>query len=160
MDDEDWEKVSKFKWVVNSPKKANGKHYVQYDFYENNIHHALLLHRLIMNCDYRDNLYVDHINGNTLDNRKCNLRVCSIAENTRNQQKHRDSINPYKGIKYSVRDKLWVARIQYNKKRIYVGYNKDPIEAAKAYDRKAIELHGEFAYTNFPKENYIQGATE
>ena len=161
IDEEDYNLIKEYKWTVNAPKKANEKYYVQYDFYENGVHHAILMHRLIMGCRYGDKLFVDHINGNTLDNRKCNLRVCDIAENTRNQQKHKDSNNPYKGIKYSKRDKLWCARIQFNKKRIYIGYSKDPIEAAKAYDRKAIELHGEFAYTNFPKENYInEGAKE
>lgn len=159
IDDEDWEKVRVYKWVINAPTKANRKYYAQHDFYVEGVHHVILMHRLIMGCVKGDGVYIDHIDGNTLNNHKSNLRFSSIAENTRNQQKHRDSMNPYKGIKYDKRDKLWVARIQYNKKRIYVGYSKDPVEAAKAYDRKAIELHGEFAYTNFPKENYTEGAT-
>lgn len=156
IDDEDWEKVKGYKWVINAPNKANKKYYAQHDFYTDGVHHAILMHRLIMGCVEGDGVCIDHIDGNTLNNCKNNLRVSSIAENTRNQQKHRDSLSPYKGIKYDRRDKIWVARIQHNKKRIYAGFSKDPIEAAKAYDRKAIELHGEFAYTNFPKENYIK----
>ena len=158
IDDEDWNKVKGYRWTIDKQKNL---YYVTATLYINGNKETVRMHRVITGCNKGDGLIVDHINHNTLDNRKTNLRVCDIAENTRNQQKHKNSLNPYKGIKYSKRDKKWIARIQYNKKRIYVGCNKDPIEAAKAYDRKAIELHGEFAYTNFPKENYIkEGATE
>ena len=65
----------------------------------------------------------------------------------------------YKGVGWARRESKWRARITINKKETHIGYFTDVIEAAKAYDKMAIKLHGEFAYTNFPKNNYIKGAT-
>jgi hypothetical protein len=56
----------------------------------------------------------------------------------------------YKGVSWYSRGKKWVAVVQFNKKRHHLGYFTDEIAAAKAYDKKAKVLHGEFACLNFP----------
>ena len=110
----------------------------------------LYIHRLIM--DAPKGMDVDHINGNPLDNRKSNLRICTHAENQRNKGAYKNNTSGYKGVSWYKRDKKWIAGIKHNNKGIYIGLFEDKEEAARAYDKKAKELHGEFAYLNFPDE--------
>ena len=97
-------------------------------------------------------MHVDHINGNPLDNRKSNLRICTNAENQRNRGVNKNNTSGYKGVCWAKQNKKWKARIKHNGKLIHLGYYKDKEEAARAYDKKAKELHGEYAYLNFPDE--------
>jgi len=90
--------------------------------------------------------HIDHINGNSLDNRLINLRECSHKENHGNRKKE-DNVSGFKGV--SPKDKKWQARICHNYKRIYLGLFETAEEAAKAYDAKARELFGRFARPNF-----------
>lgn len=93
---------------------------------------------------------IDHINGNPCDNRIENLRACTVAENSRNYRKPAGS-SQYRGVSWVKRDKAWAARISSgNGGKRSLGNFKDEIEAAKAYDRAAREMHGEFAVLNFP----------
>lgn len=111
---------------------------------------TVLMHRLIANSP--KGKVTDHINHNGLDNRKSNLRVCTIAENTRNQQRQKGSTSIYKGVYWYKARKKWQAEIMFKGKRIYIGRFTDEKEAARASDAKAKELHGEYAYLNFPDE--------
>lgn len=89
---------------------------------------------------------VDHINGNTLDNRLINLRVCTRQQNTFNA-KSRNPKSGYKGVaKYN---KKWGARLTINGKNLYLGVFDTPEEAARKYDSIAKSIYGEFARTNF-----------
>ena len=110
------------------------------------------MHRIILNAP--KGMEVDHINGRTLDNRRCNLRICSRQENSRNSSVNYNSASGYKGVTRRLdRDHdTWQARITLDGKGIYLGEFTCKVEAAKAYDRKAKELHGEFARLNFPEE--------
>ncbi len=99
---------------------------------------------------------VDHINGNSLDNRKLNLRAVTAAENNMNRgangtHRGKATTSPYKGVSLFKRSNKWVSSIGYNYKRIYLGYFDLAEDAARAYDVKAKELFGEFAYQNFPR---------
>lgn len=105
------------------------------------------LHRMVMNAPY--GVQVDHINGDTLDNRRCNLRLCSHAENQHNKNSQAGT-SKYKGVYLYKRDKKWRAMIAKNKKNIHLGYFNDEIQAAHAYDEAARQLFGEFARLNFP----------
>jgi hypothetical protein len=98
------------------------------------------LHRLLA-CAV-DGLFVDHKNGNTLDNRRENLRICTNAENTRNQPDRQRNKVGYRGVS-KVRDKF-KAKITFNGKNIHIGYFSTPKEASQAYEKKARELFGEF----------------
>jgi hypothetical protein len=88
-------------------------------------------------------LVVDHINGNTLDNRRSNLRVCTRAENGRNRARNQRHSTGYKCV--APHRSGYIARIQHNGRRIFLGCFKSPEEAHRAYERAANELHGEFA---------------
>jgi hypothetical protein len=106
------------------------------------------MHRIIMNP--LDGLTVDHINNNKLDNRRCNLRICSISENARNRGAQSDNTSGYKGVTKGYKNK-WVAQIKLHVKSYrYDGFNSKE-DAAREYDRLAISMHGEFAHLNFPK---------
>lgn len=91
---------------------------------------------------------VDHINGDPLDNRRANLRLCSHAENMKNRKPNRNATNQFKGVE-SVSGK-WRAVIKADGKRYHTGRFATQMEAARAYDDLARTLHGEFARLNFP----------
>ena len=101
------------------------------------------LHRYIMGIT-DPSVVVDHINGNTLDNRKENLRVCTVAENNCNRTNKRNSTG-YKGVrKDGSKERPYTARIQHKRKVYLLGSFASPEEAHEAYCAKAKELHGEF----------------
>ncbi len=105
------------------------------------------MHRVIMNPP--DDMVVDHIDSNGLNNRRTNLRVCTLLQNSYNRKTIKAS-SQYKGVRWNKRKKRWVSSISPNGKFILIGYFKDELTAAKAYDEKAKEFFGEFAYLNFP----------
>lgn len=106
------------------------------------------LHRLIMNP--KANEVVDHINGDKLDNRRENLRICSPAQNVANQRPK----DKYKGVYEFKKHRLnrFEAHITKDRKKVYLGLFPTAEKAARAYDKKAKELFGDFANLNFPKE--------
>jgi hypothetical protein len=103
------------------------------------------LHRIIARAVGPD--LVDHINGDTFDNRRSNLRVCDRAGSNANRGRKRTSRAPYKGITQTPSGK-WLAQIMWRKTYYRIGLFDTPEAAAAAYDRRAIELHGEYANIN------------
>jgi hypothetical protein len=90
----------------------------------------------------------DHINGNKLDNRKCNLRIATRMQNLQNSTAYKD--RAFKGITKANGGKLWMARIKIPfHKQVSLGNFKTPEEAARAYDEAAKKHFGEFARLNF-----------
>ncbi len=108
------------------------------------------LHRLIMNLTDR-NLEVDHINGNKLDNRRSNLRIVTRFQNAKNVGPHKDKKGPYKGVYYKSKNTFRVVIQADGVTHRRFGFRTEE-EAARAYDELAKQLHGEFAYLNFPNE--------
>lgn len=112
---------------------------------------GLSLHRYLMNCP--KNLQIDHVNGDKLDNRQENLRLCNKQENARNNHgykfKTKVKSSKYLGVSWHKRDKLWRALIKVNSKQILIGSFKNERHAAMARDIWAKELFGEFVQTNF-----------
>ena len=106
----------------------------------------ILLHRLVANAP--DDMNVDHKDGNKLDIRKRNLRICTKAENGCNRDKQLNNTSGYKGVTWNKCDKKWVAQIRVNRKNIHLGYHDTPRSAARAYNAGAIKYHGEFARLN------------
>ena len=123
-----------FNYARTSPK-TNGKR-VQ-----------ILMHRLIAGA--RPGFVVDHINGDGLDNRRRNLRVCTNQQNMENQRPIVGT-SAYKGVSLEKSTGRWRAGIRRDKKKVILGSFKTEIEAARAYDAEAIRLRGEFALVNFP----------
>jgi len=141
VDDEDYEHLSQFKW-----------HYCQHGYARKNgkmVNRvkgpSTAMHRLVTGAP--KDKQVDHINGNRLDNRKHNLRLCTNAENTRNQKKYKGS-SKYKGVCWYARDGLWHARIKVDYKTIHLGYFQNEEDAATAYNFAAIKHFGDFARLN------------
>jgi hypothetical protein len=103
------------------------------------------MHRLILG--FPEGMSVDHINHDTLDNRKINLRICTHAQNMKNQTSQVGS-SIYKGVCFNKEQKKWRAAITASGKRVYLGDFKTQEAAAIAYNKAAAELHGEFACLN------------
>lgn len=127
------------------------------------VHHCKggrLFYAVTANCRVRmhnviaGSLWFDHKNLNGLDNRRDNLRPCSPAQNTYNRRKPRraDSTSKYKGVSASKDGTRFFARISKERQMHHIGTFSDEDAAARAYDAKARELHGEFARCNFQED--------
>ena len=135
------------KWYAWSTPASAGRKYALNGSRNKSIHRAVM--------GYPKGMDVDHINGNSLDNRKVNLRVCTRSENAMNKKTRADSRSGYKGVYMSPDGKRIQAYIRppgMKKGRISLGCYKTLEEAARAYDAKAKQLFGEFARLNFPNE--------
>lgn len=106
------------------------------------------MHREIMQTP--KGMDTDHINGDKLDNRRANLRVCTRQQNHRNLRSRPGSSSQFLGVTWDRRRKNWVAHISMSRKTHHLGAFTSEEEAARARDAKARELFGEFAYLNFP----------
>ena len=95
---------------------------------------------------------VDHKNHNKLDNTRDNLRACTRQENMQNKAKQRGTSSRFKGVSYCKRRRKWRADLYWNGKYLSLGYFDEEVQAARAYDHKAVECFGEFANLNFPEE--------
>ena len=104
------------------------------------------MHREIIGTP--EGLRTDHINGDGLDNRRVNLRVCTPSENACNRGAPSNNISGFKGVSWDKRYAKWRAAIQVNGRKKHVGYFDTIEEAIRAYDRECINLHGKFARTN------------
>ena len=136
IDSDDVGKICNYRWYLQ-----------QTGYVVSNIHGKLtLLHRFIMN--YTDNKTVDHINHNTLDNRKCNLRVCNKSQNAQNSKIPINNTSGIKGVSRNKKNKYkcWRAYITINQNRIELG-NFYTIEEAIATRKEAEKKYfGEFVY--------------
>ena len=154
VDDSDYDSLLKYTWRCYTDA-GTGKLYVYRLFRANKgkrkgRYKYVKMHRQIMNAPKKK--VVDHINGNTLDNRRSNLRVCTKAEDCRNVRKRKNTSSKYKGVTRDKNLSKWKVGIGYNGRRIFLGYYGDEEEAAKMYDEKAREIYGKFAALNFPKK--------
>lgn len=139
-------------WVCKWLWMADGKNrYASRSAYPNGKHGkivSLKMHREILKPSV--GMEVDHINGNGFDNRRCNLREVTKSQNQRWSGKHCISSSRFKGVTWNKKNSKWVAQIHTPPRSRYIGLFEDETEAAKAYDRVALELYGEFAKINFP----------
>ncbi len=110
----------------------------------------IFMHRIVNLTP--DHLFTDHLNGNKLDNRKENLRVCTTAQNAMNSVKKRFNKSGYKGVSKASHSEKWMAAFRKNGKQVYLGLFETKQMAAKTYD-KAVKKHfGEFAKLNLVSE--------
>lgn len=148
VDEEDYERVvAQGKWTVGNCR-SNPKFYAQRCIYIEGKKSTMKMHRFIISCP--KNMCVDHINGDTLDNRKSNLRIVSHKDNSRNRAHQKTAAFPYKGIAYYkyCKSRPWAARITCNGKTLFIGSYSSMEEAALAYNYKAVELFGIYAKLN------------
>lgn len=138
IDDEDYELFSKYKWHISCG-------YLRTNIKIDNKNKGFLLHRLILRLT-DPKIITDHINHNKLDNRKSNLRVCTIKENSYNKSSHKNSTSKYIGV-YLRKDrdkKKWVSSCRNIDRKSF--YTEE--EAALYYNELAIKRFGEFANLN------------
>lgn len=95
-----------------------------------------------------DGFEIDHVNQNGLDNRRTNLRHATKSQNRANVSLRKDNKSGYKGVSLLKSYGKWRAYIQKDKKLLHLGFFDTPQEAAIAYNKKAKELFGEFAWLN------------
>ena len=134
---EDYEVVSQYKWSIESNgyphTTIDGKH--------------IRLHKLIMgNANH-----IDHRSGDTLDNRRENLRMVTNQQNHWNMKKSKKNTSGYKGVSFDKRRGRYSSNIMKDGKNIFLGYFNSPIDAAIAYDNAAFLYFGEYARPNFKK---------
>lgn len=140
VDTDVFEDLSQSKWHVANgyaarrlPKAEGGR--------------VVYMHRLIMQAGKGQ--VVDHANGDILDNRRENLRICTHKQNIRNGKSRKGS-SIYKGVSKRGDYDAWQAHITVDRKKKNLGCYKDEQDAARAYDAAALEYFGEFANLNFP----------
>jgi hypothetical protein len=150
VDDEDYERLSKFLWHV---LKAGTKTYaVRKESGKTKGRRTILMHREVVGLS-DENMQVDHIDQNGLNNTKDNLRVATAKQNRRNRGRTIANKTGYKGVRPSKNGKRWVVFIDGE----YLGTYDTAEEAATAYDKAALARHREFACLNFLPS---QGLTE
>ena len=153
VDAQDYERVSRCKWCLSrtgnqlyAQRRCRGK--------------TIRMHQFIMNPP--KGMVVDHIDGNGLNNRRDNLRICTPQQNAWNHKRRKepDASSQYIGVhRYKDRLDKWYVKIQCAGAGTYLGPFDSEIEAARARDRLAIQLFGEYARLNFPREDYAGGQT-
>lgn len=139
VDDEDFEEINSHKWYADYDKKGK-------TFYARGLLKCgkiVKIHRIIMNAKKGEE--IDHINHNTLDNRKSNLRICTHSQNMMNQKK-RNNKSGVKGVYWEAKDKRWRANIKINQKKKHLGMFKNIEDAASARKQAENKYFGEFAY--------------
>lgn len=146
-----WVDDNQYEWL-SELRFTNTGGYAYYRIYRNHKIHCISMANLIMNQPI--GIKIDHINGRRWDNRKCNLRICDDSQNNANRRPCSNNKSGYKGVRFnSKKGRKYVVEIRKSGKYTYLGSFACPIEAARAYDKAARELHGEFAWLNFPDES-------
>lgn len=147
VDDQDFEYLNQWKWHIHSKSSIYASRSFNYKSAETGkwTCKQIFMHHIILPTP--EGLFVDHINGNRLDNTRKNLRLCTIEENARNSKACNNKGNP-KGITWKPSLKKWEAKIRANKKTLYLGVYKEIEDAARAYDEAAKIYFGDFARLN------------
>ena len=108
-------------------------------------HKTIYMHRLIL--DAKKGEYVDHIDGNGLNNTRSNIRICTNKQNSFNQ-KARGRTSKFKGVSFCSRTKKWIVTMKLEDRTRFFGRFDKEIDAAKKYNEVAAKYHGEFAKLN------------
>lgn len=149
VDASDYEWLSQWKWLLKDKRyAARGRRNSDPPGGQ-----FVYMRREVLGLGCGGDLRPDHINGDALDNRRCNLRACTQAENVRNRRPHRSGSLGFKGIRRQRSG--FCAQIMVDGRRHYSGQFKTAEAAARAYDGMARKFHGEFACLNFPDRHDV-----
>jgi len=141
VDDEYFAYLMQWKWYFNRGYAVRNVSVC------NNMRGQIYMHRFINKTP--PELLTDHMNMDTLDNRKHNLRNATRGQNKRNSGKQKNNKSGFKGVSWNDHSNKWLVYISCGGKRVNLGSFNDPIDAAETYDIAAYHLHGEFAKLNF-----------
>jgi len=158
VDDEDYERVSQFKWHVRIKRRKDGTVrgiYAARNTYpysrkqsralgKQNIVKMVWMHRFVLGIENQE-IEVDHKDGNGLNNQRSNLRNATTAQNRHNSLTPIDNTSGFKGVSWNKRHKRWTAYITAFGKRRFLGQFRDKEEAIQVRAKAEIELFGEFA---------------
>lgn len=147
VDDSDYTALLNYSWAAR--KSGNTKYCYTRFIAPNGGHFYIDIHRAIMGV-YDSKILIDHKDGNGLNNQRKNLRVCNRSQNASNRHhpKNKNNTSSYFGVSWMVTAKRWRAYIVKDCKQKSLGLFKREEDAALAYNKAAIELHGEFAKQN------------
>lgn len=149
VDDEDFEELNKYKWCAhNEGGRTYATGYNKESF--RNYKHPKM-HRVIMKPLNGED--IDHVDGDGLNNQRNNLRTCTHQQNLMNSRKRKGCSSIFKGVTWHKKLHKWRAYIVLNSKQIALGCYSFEEDAARAYDKKALELFGDFALLNCAKRN-------
>lgn len=142
VDEADYEELAKYKWDLT------GHRYAARQWQKDRIKNYSYMHREIMNPPA--GMIVDHINGDPLDNRRSNLRICTLADNAHNSKTPKNNTSGFKGVYFYKARGKYTARIMAARKSYNLGYFNTALEASAAYQAAAKIYHGEFARQTAP----------
>ena len=145
VDDEDYEYLSKNKWQAG--QKGSSFYATRRIKLTNGKSKTIYMHREIMRPP--QGMQIDHADGDPLNNRRNNLRICTQTQNNGNSKTRRDNTSGLKGVYWHKTGKKWGAQLHFQKKHIHVGLFTNKDVAALAYDKAAKEYFGEFARLNY-----------
>jgi hypothetical protein len=145
VDDEDYEWLTRYKWYV-AVRKGNPDYAIRH-IWRNGKRTTTTMHQEILKPPI--GMVCDHINRNGLDNRRCNIRICTQGNNCMNQNAERPrSTSCYKGVSLRSDGKTWRSRLKTKNKIYNIGTFNSEIDAAMAYNEVAKKMFGEFARLN------------
>lgn len=133
-----------YEWLMQWNWRASFDHHTK-SFYAR--HDNVFMHLIICR---REGRQTDHENGDTLDNRRKNLRPCTSKQNSRNSKKPCTNTSGYKGVFRRSGDGWWEAKIRVDGRYIWLGRSLDKVRLAQLYDTAAVRYFGPFARLNFP----------
>lgn len=167
IDTEDWDKVREYRWGILANRQRNSTPYaaagiphpeggwsVHTDGRRRRRRTNLQLHHLILGKPQKG-MVTDHINHNGLDNRKENLRFATYGQNATNTRSRKNSSSQYLGVCWDKKSQKWRAVVSHNGRGYHRGFFTCEHQAALAYNKKAIELHGEYANLNVVPQEYV-----
>jgi hypothetical protein len=152
VDDEDFDKLSKYKWTACLKRKNPDKLYelwvavrgIKSDKTKTG-RTNINMHQMIMGFPAKQ---IDHINHNSLDNRQCNLRLVTPTENAANKRKQKNNKSGYRGVWFDKDLKKFRAAIRPHNKTIHLGCFLTKEEAATMWNQEALKYWGKYACLN------------
>jgi hypothetical protein len=141
VDVEDFERLSQWNWIALWNKTSKKFRATR------TLRHMPMEHQILFPSEREE---IDHVNLNTLDNRRENLRRSTHKQNAMNRGRYANNTSGFKGVHWDKEKKRWRSKIYANNRLHYIGMFACKEKAARAYDEKAKKLHGEFAHLNFP----------
>lgn len=157
VDAADAEWLGQWRWCFSGRRKTADGGYASRGTWDGQRCSIIYMHRLIAAPSGGE--HVDHINGDKLDNRRANLRLCSPSENLCNKGPQCNNRSGFKGVSLHAASGRWSAQITRHGIHHYLGLFETPEVAAEEYNAAAIRLHGQFAFTNHTKGARSDGHT-